>query len=142
MKNNDTHFYGGGTMSKAPVITGDAPGAIGPYSQGISFHKLVFTSGQLPIDPKTGQIPEGVKEQARMALKNLEAVLVAGGSSLANVLKVTVFLDNIADFAAVNEVYAEVFGTGAPYPARSAVEVAKLPKPGALLEIEAIGCKD
>ncbi len=126
-------------MSKNPVTTDQAPGAIGPYSQGMTFGDLVFTSGQLPIDPATGEMPQDIKEQARVALKNVEAVLSAGGSSLANALKLTVFLDDITDFAAVNEVYAEIFETGAPYPARSAVEVAKLPKPGALVEIEAIG---
>ena len=129
-------------MSKSAIFTDKAPGAIGPYSQGISFGDLIFTSGQLPIDPETGIMPDDIKDQARVALKNVEAVLVAAGGSLANVLKVTVFLDDIADFAAVNEVYAEVFDLGAPFPARSAVEVARLPKPGALLEIEAVGYKD
>ena len=126
-------------MNKSAIATDKAPGAIGPYSQGVSFGHLVFSSGQLPIDPETGQMPDDVKDQARVALRNVEAVLVAGGSSLANVLKVTVFLDDIGDFAAINEVYAEIFDTGAPFPARSAVEVARLPKPGALLEVEAIG---
>ena len=128
-------------MSKQAIATDKAPGAIGPYSQGTTVGDLVFTSGQLPIDPATGQMPEDVKEQARVALANVEAVLVAGGSSLGKALKLTVFLQNIGDFAAVNEVYAEVFADHQPYPARSAVEVAKLPKPGALVEIEAIGCK-
>lgn len=129
-------------MSKQAIKTENAPGAIGPYSQGMIFGNLVFSSGQLPIDPKSGEMPQDVKEQARVALNNVEAVLKAGGSSLANALKLTVFLDDIGDFAAVNEVYAEVFDTGTEFPARSAVEVAKLPKPGALLEIEAIGFKE
>ena len=105
----------------------------------MAFNNLVFTSGQLPIDPESGQIPKDIKDQARIALGNVEAVLEAGGSCLANVLKVTVFLDDMADFSAVNEVYAEVFANAVPFPARSAVEVARLPKPGAGLEIEAIG---
>jgi 2-iminobutanoate/2-iminopropanoate deaminase len=128
-------------MSKTPIATDKAPGAIGPYSQGVTFSDLLFTSGQLPIDPATGAIAEDVKEQARVALANVSAVLEAGGSCLENVLKVTVFLDDISDFAAVNEVYAEVFDGKGAYPARSAVEVAKLPKPGAKVEIEAIGFK-
>lgn len=129
-------------MSKQAIATEKAPGAIGPYSQGMVIGNLVFTSGQLPIDPESGEMPKDVKEQAHTALKNVEAVLVAGGSSLANAVKLTVFLDNISDFAAVNEVYAKTFDTGAAFPARSAVEVAKLPKPGALVEIEAIGYKE
>lgn len=128
-------------MSKTALKTDKAPGAIGPYSQGIGFGNLVFTSGQLPIDPATGEMPEQVKDQARVALKNVAAVLEAGGSDLSKALKVTVFLMDISHFAAVNEIYAEMFETGAPYPARSAVQVAMLPKPGALLEIEAVGYK-
>ena len=129
------------TVGKEAIATDRAPGAIGPYSQGMEYGDLVFTSGQLPIDPATGTMPEDIKEQARVALKNVEAVLIAGGSSLAKTIKVTVFLQDIKDFAKVNKVYIEVFNLEADFPARSAVEVANLPKPGALVEIEAIGHK-
>lgn len=125
-------------MSKRAIETQKAPGAVGPYSQGITISNMVFTAGQLGIDPQTGQLVDGVQAQARQALANLEAVLKAGGASLADVVKVTVFLQNMDDFAAVNAVYAEVFdASGATYPARSAVEVARLPL-GGLVEVEAI----
>lgn len=126
-------------MKKVNVETPKAPGAIGPYSQGVIAGSLVFTSGQLPIDPETGTMPEGIQDQARVALRNVEAILKAGGSSLADAVKVTVFLTDIADFAAVNGVYKEVFADATPFPARSAVQVAALPKPGAKIEIEAVG---
>jgi len=126
-------------MPKIPLHTDNAPGAIGPYSQGVAANGFVFTSGQLPIDPKTGTMPDGLKTQALTALRNVEAILLAGGSSLAHVVKVTVFLADIADFKAVNEVYSEVFAGAKPFPARSAVQVAALPRPGARLEIEAVG---
>ena len=117
--------------------TEKAPAAIGPYSQAIdSGAGLVFVSGQLPIDPSTGAFPEGgVKEQTRQSLTNAKAILEAAGLSLKNVVKTTVFLADMADFAAMNEVYAQFFT--APYPARSAVAVKTLPK-GALVEIECI----
>lgn len=117
--------------------TEKAPAAIGPYSQAIdSGAGLVFVSGQLPIDPSTGAFPEGgVKEQTRQSLTNAKAILEAEGLSLKNVVKTTVFLADMADFAAMNEVYAQFFT--APYPARSAVAVKTLPK-GALVEIECI----
>ena len=121
---------------KEIISTTQAPAAIGPYSQGVRGAGLVITSGQLPIDPATGAFAgAGIAEQTRQSLKNVQAVLEAGGSSLGNVLKTTVFLKNMDDFAAMNEVYATFF-EGEP-PARSAVEVARLPK-GALVEIEAI----
>lgn len=121
---------------KEIISTTQAPAAIGPYSQGVRGAGIVITSGQLPIDPATGAFAgAGIAEQTRQSLKNVQAVLEAGGSSLANVLKTTVFLQNMDDFAAMNEVYATFF-EGEP-PARSAVEVARLPK-GALVEIEAI----
>ena len=126
-------------MTKDALSTDKAPGAIGPYSQGVRAQGFVFTSGQLPIDPRDGSMPEDVKAQARVALANVKAVLEAGGSSLSGAVKVTVFLMDIGDFKAVNEVYAETFAGAEPFPARSAVQVAALPKPGALLEIEAIG---
>ena len=121
---------------KEIISTTQAPAAIGPYSQGVRGAGIIITSGQLPIDPATGAFAgESIAEQTRQSLKNVQAVLEAGGSSLGNVLKTTVFLQNMDDFAAMNEVYATFF-EGEP-PARSAVEVARLPK-GALVEIEAI----
>ena len=119
------------------INTPNAPAAIGPYSQAIdSGHGLVFVSGQLPIDPATGAFPEGgVKEQTFQSLKNAEAILKAAGLSLAHVVKTTVFLADMGDFGAMNEVYAEFFK--APFPARSAVAVKTLPK-GALVEIEVV----
>ena len=123
-----------------PVQTSKAPAAIGPYSQAIdSGARLVFVSGQLPIDPVTGAFPEGgVKEQTRQSLTNAKAILEAAGLGLGNVVKTTVFLADMADFAAMNEVYSQFFG--APFPARSAVAVKTLPK-GALVEIECIAAK-
>ncbi len=117
------------------VETKNAPGAIGPYSQAVVVGGLVYTSGQIPIDPVSGKIEaEGIEEQTRRIIKNLAAVLEAAGSGLDKVVKTTCFLANMDDFAAFNEVYAEYF-TGKP--ARSCVEVAKLPK-GALAEIEVV----
>jgi len=122
------------------IQTSKAPAAIGPYSQAIdSGAGLVFVSGQLPIIPATGAFPEGgIREQTRQSLTNAGAILEAAGLSLQNVVKTTVFLADMADFAAMNEVYAEFFA--APYPARSAVAVKTLPK-GALVEIECIATK-
>lgn len=122
------------------LSTAAAPAAIGPYSQAIdSGAGLVFVSGQLPIEPATGAFPEGgVKEQTRQSLLNAGAILSSSGLSLANVVKTTVFLADMADFAAMNEVYASFFA--APFPARSAVAVKALPK-GALVEIECIAAK-
>lgn len=126
---------------KEALTTDKAPGAIGPYSQGIKCGDLVFTSGQLPIDPESKKIPDDVQDQARLALGNVAAVLGAAGAGLQDVAKVTVFLLNINDFAKVNEVYKEFFDDddAKPYPARSAVQVAALPGPvGCKLEIEAV----
>jgi len=124
---------------KEILSTAAAPAAIGPYSQGISAGNLVITSGQLPIDPATGAFAEGgIQAQTRQSLKNVEAVLAAAGLTMANVIKTTVFLKDMNDFAAMNEVYATFF-TADP-PARSAVEVARLPK-DAKIEIEAIAIK-
>ena len=123
-------------MSKQAVVTLHAPQAIGPYSQGIVAGNLVFTSGQIAIDPATGKLIEGdVEAQAHQVMKNLEAVLIAAKCEFSHVVKATVFLANITDFARVNSVYAEYFTT--PAPARSAVQVAALPL-GALVEIECI----
>ena len=125
---------------KEIISTNKAPGAIGPYSQATSAAGLVFSSGQLPIDPTTGAFAEGgIAAQTRQALKNLGAVLEAGGSGLDMVLKTTVFLKDMNDFAEMNGAYAEFFGEGS-CPARSAVEVARLPK-DARVEIEAIALK-
>lgn len=123
-----------------PIKTSDAPEAIGPYSQAVdSGAGLVFLSGQLPIDPATGAFPEGgVKEQTRQSLLNVAAILREAGLGLGNVVKTTVYLSDMEDFAAMNGVYAEFFS--APFPARSAVAVKALPK-GALVEIECIAVR-
>jgi 2-iminobutanoate/2-iminopropanoate deaminase len=117
------------------VQTSAAPAAIGPYSQAIRNGDLVFTAGQIGLDPATGELLDGVAEQAERALRNLTAILDAAGTSLERVIKTTVFLSDMGDFATVNEVYAGHFSS--PFPARSTVAVAGLPK-GALVEIEAI----
>jgi 2-iminobutanoate/2-iminopropanoate deaminase len=117
------------------VQTNAAPGAIGPYSQAIRTGTLVFTAGQIGLDPSSGELVEGVTEQAERALRNLSAILDAAGTTLERVIKTTIFLADMGDFAAVNEVYARHIST--PYPARSTVAVAGLPK-GALVEIEAV----
>lgn len=121
---------------KKVLSTNNAPAAIGPYSQGINFRALTFTSGQLPVNPSTGLMPETIEEQTRQSLNNVKAVLAAQGLTMDDVLKTTVFLSDMNNFAAMNGVYAEFFTEGM-YPARSAVEVARLPK-DALVEIEAI----
>ena len=118
------------------ISTTNAPAAIGPYSQAIKAGELLFVSGQLPINPATGTFAEGgIKELTRQSLTNMKAILEESGTSMANVVKTTVFLADMNDFAAMNEVYAEFFA--APFPARSAVAVKTLPK-GALVEIECI----
>ncbi|BEV72796.1 MULTISPECIES: RidA family protein [unclassified Paludibacterium] len=124
---------------KEILHTDAAPAAIGPYSQGTAFGQLVFTSGQIPLDPKTGEIVAGgISEQSRRALENLVAVLKAGGTTPANVLKTTCFLADMADFAAFNAIYAEYFGEQSP--ARSCVAVKTLPK-NVLVEVEAIAVR-
>lgn len=124
---------------KKVISTSKAPAAIGPYSQAIQVGNLVFASGQIPIDPATGSfVAGGVKEQARQSLTNVKAILEEAGLTLDNVVKTTVFLADMNDFADVNAVYAEFFAE--PYPARSAVAVKTLPK-GALLEIEVIAAQ-
>lgn len=122
-------------MDKTAIASENAPAALGPYSAGIASGNLAFLSGQLGLDPSTGELAEGVVAQAEQALKNIEALLTAAGATFGNVVKTTVFLADIADFNAVNEVYGARFTE--PYPARSAVQVAALPK-GALVEIECI----
>lgn len=121
---------------KEVIHTDKAPAAIGPYSQAVKVGDLMFTSGQVPIDPETGTVVEGgIQEQARQSLNNIKAILNAAGTNMGAVVKTTVFLQNMEDFAAMNEVYAQFFQE--PYPARSAVQVARLPK-DVLVEIEAI----
>jgi 2-iminobutanoate/2-iminopropanoate deaminase len=125
--------------SKTAVSTKDAPAAIGPYSQAVRIGNFVYTSGQVALDPATGTLVSGgVKEQTARVVENLKAVLAAAGASFAQVVKTTVFLKNMGDFAAMNEVYGRYFAAdNAVAPARSTVEVARLPKE-ALVEIEVI----
>jgi len=125
--------------AKSAIVTPDAPAAIGPYSQAIRVGDMLFTSGQIPLDPKTGSfVPGGITEQTRQVLENLKAVLAAAGVDFTHVVKTTVFLKSMGDFAAMNEVYAQYLATpGSIPPARSTVEVAALPK-DALVEIEMI----
>lgn len=121
------------------VNTTKAPSAIGPYSQGVNVGDLFFFSGQIPLDPSTGELAENnIKAQTKQSLENVKALLESQDLDFSNVIKTTVFLDSMDDFAAMNEVYAEYFV--APYPARSAVAVDKLPK-GALVEVEVIAHK-
>ncbi len=122
------------------INTSNAPGAIGPYSQAIEVGNLVYTSGQLPIVPSTGSFVEGgIEEQTRQSLLNIEAILKAAGLSMRNVVKTTVYLSDMNNFAAMNSVYSEFFAE--PYPARSAVAVKTLPKE-ALVEIEVVAEKE
>ncbi len=123
---------------KQAVITNLAPGAVGPYSQAIDAGGMLFISGQLPLDPATGAMPEEISLQTRQALTNLSTILSAAGSTMDNVVQVRVFLTDLNTFAAVNAVYADFFSS--PHPARCCVEVSKLPK-GASVEIEAVALK-
>lgn len=124
---------------KEIVKTNQAPGAIGPYSQGIHVGNTFFFSGQIPLNPQTGEMPEGIVAQAKQALENVKGLLESQGLNFTHVVKTTVFLDNMNDFATVNDIYAQYFVE--PYPARSAVEVGSLPK-GALIEVEVIAVKE
>ena len=124
-------------MEKNRIHTDNAPAAIGPYSQAIDLGEMIYTSGQIPVAPN-GSISSDISEQTRQALLNLKAVIVAGGSSLDKVIKTTVFITDMAEFATINAVYAEFFSE--PYPARSCVQVAALPK-GVSIEIEAVALK-
>ena len=124
-------------MEKNIIATTNAPGAIGPYSQGITVGDFVFTSGQIPVVPATGEIPEGIAAQAEQSCKNVAAILEAAGVTMENVVKTTCFLADMGDFAAFNEVYARHFISK---PARSCVAVKDLPK-GVLCEIEALAVK-
>ena len=124
-------------MEKIVIATTNAPGAIGPYSQGWTVGDFVYTSGQIPVDPATGAIPEGIAAQAEQSCKNVGAILEAAGTGFDKVVKTTCFLADMGDFAAFNEVYARYFTSK---PARSCVAVKDLPK-GVLCEIEAIAAK-
>lgn len=123
---------------KQPISTTKAPGAIGPYSQAINTGNLLFISGQIPVNPADGSIPEGIKAQTAQSIANIKAILAEAGMSMDNVVKTTVFLADMSLFTEMNEVYAENFT--APYPARSAVAVRELPKQ-VLVEIETIASK-
>ncbi|MDR2090804.1 MAG: RidA family protein [Clostridiales bacterium] len=120
---------------KKQIKTDAAPAAIGPYSQGISVGNTAFLSGQIPVNPADGSVPDGIAAQTKRVLENISAVLKARGLGLENVVKTTVFLKNMGDFAVMNGIYGEFFGE--PYPARSTIEVARLPK-DVLIEIEVV----
>ncbi len=120
------------------ISTEKAPAAIGPYSQAVRAGNLLFISGQLPIDPASGQMPASAAAQTERSLENVKAILEAAGMTMADVVKVNVFMADLSEFATMNEVYGRYFST--PFPARAAVEVSRLPK-DALVEIEAVACK-
>ena len=120
------------------ISTNNAPAAIGPYSQALDTGNMLFISGQIPIDPATGTMPETVEEQAKQVLTNIKNILAEAGLTMNDVVKTSVFLSDLGDFAKVNEVYASFFAE--PYPARSCVQVAAIPK-GAKVEIETIAVK-
>ena len=121
------------------INTDKAPGALGPYSQAVEIENLVYTSGQLGIDPATGEMPEGVEAQAKLALENVKAILAEAGLEMTSIIKTLVFIKDMNDFGKVNAIYAEYIN-GSVLPARSCVEVAALPK-GGLVEIEVIAKK-
>jgi endoribonuclease L-PSP, putative len=124
-------------MIKEVISTKNAPGAIGPYSQAIKMDKSIFVSGQLPVNPQTGEIPEDIKEQTKQSLNNVTEILREAGASLKDVVKVTVFLRDLSNFSEVNEVYGKFFTEN--YPARCCVEISKLPKDaGVEIEVMAI----
>lgn len=123
---------------KNVIVTDKAPGAIGPYSQAIEVNGMVYTSGVIPVNPQSGEIPAGIEAQAEQALSNLKNLVEAAGADLGKVVKTTVFIKDMNDFGKINEIYAGYFE--APFPARSCVEVARLPK-DVLLEIEAVVAK-
>lgn len=126
-------------MAKQKIESAGAPAAIGPYSQAVKSGGFLYVSGQLPIDAVSGTMPETIQAQTRQSLENIASILKAAGLTMDNVVKTTVFLQDIADFAAMNEVYGQFFS--GVYPARAAFQVAALPK-SALVEIEAVACVD
>jgi 2-iminobutanoate/2-iminopropanoate deaminase len=117
------------------IITNKAPAAIGPYSQAVVTGNMIYTSGQIPVNPQTGEIPDGAVNQANQVFTNIKNLLESAGTSIENIVKTTVFIKNMDDFAKINEVYEKYFTK--PYPARSCVEVARLPKQ-VLIEVEVI----
>lgn len=123
---------------KKVISTNQAPAAIGPYSQAVEVNGMVYTSGQLPVNPATGEIPDGIKAQAEQVMTNVKKLLEAAGTGMGNVVKTTVFIKDMNDFTAINEIYAAYFEGDCP--ARSCVEVARLPK-DVLIEMEAIAVK-
>lgn len=123
---------------KTIISTKNAPAAIGPYSQAVEVNGMVYTSGQIPVDPATGKIPEGIEAQARQVMENVKNLLEAAGTDLSRVVKTTVFIKNMDDFGTINEIYSGYFKEDCP--ARSCVEVARLPK-DVLMEMEAIAVK-
>lgn len=125
-------------MNKKVISTTNAPAAIGPYSQAVEVNGFVYASGQVPFVPATGEIPEGIEAQAKQALTNVQSIMEAAGLTMANIVKTTVFIKDMNDFAKVNEVYASFFE--GDYPARSCVEVARLPK-DVLIEVEVIAAR-
>ena len=125
-------------MAKTTIVPKGAPAPLGPYSPGVWAGELFFVSGQTPIDPVTGAVADAVADQTRQAIRNVQTILEAAGLSLDSVVKSTVFIKNMNDFAAINAVYGECFAT--PYPARSCVEVARLPK-DVLVEIEVVASR-
>lgn len=125
-------------MNKEVISTNKAPSAIGPYSQGIKLGNFIFVSGQIPVNPETGEISKDIKEQAAQSMTNIKNILAESGASLDDVVKVTIFITDLNNFAAVNEVYGSFFSGS--YPARSCVEVSKLPKDVGL-EIEVIAVR-
>lgn len=125
-------------MNKQIISTNNAPAAIGPYSQGISLENLIFVSGQIPVNPETGEIAKDIREQTKQSMKNIESILKQSGASLNDVVKITIFVTDLSNFTDVNEVYGSFFTEN--YPARSCVEVSKLPK-GVGIEIEAIAVR-
>ncbi|MCE7792629.1 RidA family protein [Salipaludibacillus sp. CUR1] len=125
-------------MSKQPIQTNEAPSAIGPYSQAVRTGEVVYTSGQIGLDPANGEMAEGLEKQAHQVMKNVKAVLAAADCEMKDVVKAMIFMQNMDDFVTVNEIYASYFEE--PYPARSAVEVSRMPK-GALVEVEVIAKK-
>ncbi|MBR1450131.1 MAG: RidA family protein [Lachnospiraceae bacterium] len=125
-------------MGKKIIATDKAPAAIGPYSQAIEAGGFVFASGQIPVDPATGNIPDGIEAQAKQALTNVKNLMEASGLSMDNIVKTSVFIKDMNDFAKVNEVYASFFESD--FPARSCVEVARLPK-DVLIEVEVIAAR-